>query len=62
MPELLLGVIFNPIYSHDVRVLVGVRGAKNPIDEVLLVLGMGQRSREEKGGTRLFDPVDIRDG
>lgn len=59
MPELLFGVVFNPIYSRKVRVLAGVRGAEVPINEVLLVLAMGQCSRQEKGGTSLFDPVDI---
>ena len=49
MPKLLLGVIFDPCYGRDVSVLVFMRGAEDPTEEMVLVLPVRQSSWVKEG-------------
>ena len=62
MPKLLLGVIFDPCYGRDVSVLVFMRSAEYPTDEMILILPVRQHSWEEEGRAQTLDPVDIQYG
>ena len=60
MPQLLLGVVFDPRRGRDVGVFVLVCCAKYPPEEMILVLPMCHCSWEKESGTRPLYPVNIR--